>query len=205
MWYGLVNMVFVKNSSSSFSTHTDQELIQSILGGSDRSRVRLMQEELYERYVEKVYFKCISIVKDTQVAQDITHDVMVKVLIRLRDFKGNSPFYGWVSAIAYNSCMTFLKLRNRQRASDMETADSGMTEESIEKENIELREMQLKHLEKIMDELHESDRLILLMRYQDDMSIIEIGQALELGESAVKMRLKRSRDRLAELFKSLDV
>ncbi|MBK8501731.1 MAG: sigma-70 family RNA polymerase sigma factor [Saprospiraceae bacterium] len=198
-------MVFVKNRSLTFQSLSDQELIHLILGESDRNHCRLMQEELYERYVDKVYFKCISIVKDAHLAQDLTHDILVKVLIRLLDFKSTSPFYGWVSAIAYNSCMTLLKQRSRHRTLDLDSADTDVTEESIENENSELREMQLDQLEKIMEELNEKDRLILLMRYQDDMSVVEIGQILELGDSAVKMRLKRSRDRLAELFKSLGV
>jgi RNA polymerase sigma-70 factor (ECF subfamily) len=198
-------MVFVKNDSLTFRAFTDQELISSILAEPDRNQCRLMQEELYERYVDKVYFKCISIVKDTHLAQDLTHDILVKVLIRLKDFKGASPFYGWVSAITYNSCMTFLKHRIRDRTIDLDHVDTDLAEEDIENENIELREIQLEQLEKIMDELHEKDRMILLMRYEDDLSIVEISQILDLGESAVKMRLKRSRDRLAELFKSLEL
>ena len=43
---------------------------------------------------------------------------------------------------------------------------------------------------------------MLLMRYQEGLSIKEIAEVLEISESAVKMRLKRSRDRLAELLNS---
>ena len=41
--------------------------------------------------------------------------------------------------------------------------------------------------------------MILMMKYQDGFSVKDISTMLDLGESAVKMRLKRSRDRLAEL------
>ena len=40
------------------------------------------------------------------------------------------------------------------------------------------------------------------MRYQESLSIKEIAEVLDISASAVKMRLKRSRDRLAELLNS---
>ena len=39
-----------------------------------------------------------------------------------------------------------------------------------------------------------------MMRYQDGMSVKDIAESLGIGESAIKMRLKRSRDRLADLI-----
>ena len=43
-----------------------------------------------------------------------------------------------------------------------------------------------------------------MMYYQDDMSIKQIAESFAIGESAVKMRLKRSRDHLAELITELE-
>jgi DNA-directed RNA polymerase specialized sigma24 family protein len=48
-----------------------------------------------------------------------------------------------------------------------------------------------------------SDKLLLLMRYQDGMSVRDISESLGVGESAIKMRLKRSRDRLGDLIEDL--
>ena len=65
-----------------------------------------------------------------------------------------------------------------------------------------LQELQLDQLEILFRQLKGDDKIILLMRYQDSMSVKQIAATLGIGESAVKMRLKRSRDRLAELLKS---
>lgn len=54
------------------------------------------------------------------------------------------------------------------------------------------------HLEWALQDIAPEERMILLMRYQDDMSIKEIQEALQLGESAVKMRLLRAKNRAAE-------
>ena len=45
--------------------------------------------------------------------------------------------------------------------------------------------------------------MILLMKYQDDLSIKELQTALDIGESAVKMRLKRAKEKVIETYNKL--
>jgi RNA polymerase sigma-70 factor (ECF subfamily) len=47
------------------------------------------------------------------------------------------------------------------------------------------------------------DKMILLMKYQDDMSIKEIKEALGVGESAVKMRIKRAKQKVVSIYGEL--
>jgi RNA polymerase sigma-70 factor (ECF subfamily) len=47
------------------------------------------------------------------------------------------------------------------------------------------------------------DKMILLMKYQDDMSIKEIKEALDIGESAVKMRIKRAKQKVVSIYGEL--
>ncbi|MBT8320552.1 MAG: RNA polymerase subunit sigma-70, partial [Eudoraea sp.] len=47
------------------------------------------------------------------------------------------------------------------------------------------------------------DRTLLLLKYQDDVPVKELASVLEIGESAVKMRLKRAKARLVESYKAL--
>ena len=46
--------------------------------------------------------------------------------------------------------------------------------------------------------------MILLLKYQDNLSIKEVQEVLKLGESAVKMRLKRAKERLMVVYKNSD-
>ena len=48
-----------------------------------------------------------------------------------------------------------------------------------------------------------NDKIILLLKYQDEMSIKEIQEVLEIGESAVKMRLKRAKKRIITIYNNL--
>jgi len=62
-----------------------------------------------------------------------------------------------------------------------------------------VKELQLEQLEFYMEQLPTDDRMILMMFYMDELSIKQVSKLLEIGESAVKMRLMRARKRLAKL------
>lgn len=179
---------------------TDWDIIQRILRGEQH-----LLELLYDRYADKVFYKCLSITKDREVSKDLSHDIMVKVFLNLSKFKGTADFSFWIKSVAYNYCMDYLKKKKRFRfdAFDAQQFEQVPVDE-IELENKVLKEIQLEQLEKLFKELKGDDKMILLMRYQDGLSVKQIAATLGVGESAVKMRLKRGRDRLAELLKTAD-
>lgn len=186
-------------SSSTSSDHlTDRQLVAEIVGGNAQ-----LLNVLYERYSSKVYYKCLSITKNKDSAKDLSHDILIKVFTNLHKYKGTADFSFWIYAITYNTCMTALRKAKRTLVEELvETADAIDLSEIDINEKI-LLELRLNHLKVLLKQLNADDRLLLLMRYQDGMSVKQIGEVLQLQESAVKMRLKRSRDRLATLFKAL--
>ena len=64
----------------------------------------------------------------------------------------------------------------------------------------ELAEMEAQQLKKAMEKMPFDEQTVLLMKYQDDVSIREIAELHGVTESAVKMRLKRSRDKLRKYY-----
>ena len=130
----------------------------------------------------------------------------LKIFLNLNKFRGKSAFSLWVHSITYNYCMDHLKKQKRLQFEVYGTeAYDHLSTDEIELENKILADLKLSQLEVLFEELKAEDKIILLMRYQDGMSVKQIAQSLAISESAVKMRLKRSRDRLAELLKeSLD-
>jgi len=177
---------------------SDWDIIQRIGNGE-----KPLLEVLYDRYATKIFHKCLSITKDRDISQDLSHDIMIKVFINLSKFKGTSDFSFWVYSITYNYCMDYLKKKKRFRVTPYDAAAfKEVSMDEVELENKVLKDLQLDQLEKLFEELKDDDKMILLMRYQDAMSVKQIATTLRVGESAVKMRLKRSRDRLAELLKN---
>jgi RNA polymerase sigma-70 factor (ECF subfamily) len=55
----------------------------------------------------------------------------------------------------------------------------------------------------VLDLIHTEEKALLLMKYQDELSLREIGEALRISESAAKMRIKRAKARLIYLYKKL--
>jgi len=58
-------------------------------------------------------------------------------------------------------------------------------------------------LQKVLSIIDPNEKMILLMKYQDDLSIKEISAALEIGQSAVKMRVKRAKEKVMEMYTKL--
>jgi RNA polymerase sigma-70 factor (ECF subfamily) len=101
--------------------------------------------------------------------------------------------------------MDYLKKKKRIHFGDFDLSNHAqLSVQDIELENKILAELRLSQLERLVKELKEEDRLILFMRYQDGMPMKEIARILSTTESAVKMRLRRSLDRLAKLLKNVD-
>ncbi len=172
--------------------YTDEQLVRLYV---DTQRNTFF-EALYERYADKVYRKCLSFVKDQARAEDFTHDIFLKLIVRIGTFKETSKFSTWLFSITYNYCMDQLRL-NKKMAEDELTETMDVAEES---EDIEGIEMDAKRLRQVLESISPEERTILLMKYQDDFSIKDIADTFGLTESAVKMRLKRTKEKLKKRY-----
>ena len=75
-----------------------------------------------------------------------------------------------------------------------------MTEEVPDEQLLELKAQKLGEA---MEQLSPENKSLLLLKYQDGASIKELTDLLEIGESAVKMRLKRAKAKLVEQYNLL--
>ncbi|MGB0838836.1 MAG: RNA polymerase sigma factor [Chitinophagales bacterium] len=184
-------------AAEEFKQLSDKELIAQIVETGETS----LFGELYDRYANKVYRKCISMVKNKEDAQDLSHDILVKAFLNISKFAGNSSFSTWVYAITYNQCIDFLRKRQKKRVVEFEPQKETIDIEDTDgiEEKI-IFDIEVERLQELMDKVSEDDKAILLMKYQDEMSIEDIRMVLDLQASAVKMRLKRARDRLRKFY-----
>ena len=155
---------------------------------------------LYQRYATKVFGKCISILKDYDEAKDAVQDIFVKIMTNLANFGERAQFSTWIYSITYNYCIDIIRKKKKEKTlftDDIERAPD-VPEEDVPDEF--LLEMEVKHLKAVLEDLPTGDRMILLMKYQDDMSIRDISEVLSKTESAVKMKIKRAKHKAQELF-----
>ena len=186
-----------KTVAANPKTLSDKEIIRQIV----EEKKTLLFGELYDRYANKIYRKCISMVKNKEDARDLCHDVIVKAFLNIATFAGRSSFSTWVYMITYNQCIDFLRNKQKKRVVEFESEyDVIESDENTVIEEKKIFEIEVERLDELMHRLSETDRAILLMKYQDEMSIEEIEEALTLKNSAVKMRLMRARDRLRKIY-----
>ena len=164
---------------------SDEEVVAEII----RSQNAALVEVLYERYADKVYRKCISFVKEESLASDLTHDIFIKVYMKLASYKGNSKFSTWLYAITYNFCVDHIRKNKKLKTVSI---DDEERVKDIEVETVDdLAHIKGARLKKLLERVKPEERMILLMKYKDEMSIKDIQQVLKVSESAVKMRIKR--------------
>ncbi|WP_461140142.1 RNA polymerase sigma factor [Spirosoma pomorum] len=152
-------------------------------------------ETLYQRYVSKVYQKCLSMTKDTDLAEDYTQDIFLKVFNKIDSFQERSKFSTWLYSISHHYCLDQIRIGKRMvHESWSETLQDQLPDEP-EENNLAVR---LSDLGKLLEGTPSEEVSLLQMKYEQNLSIKEIAQLHQLSESAVKMRLKRTRDKLYE-------
>ncbi len=179
---------------------TDEELVRSIVKDNNV----MLFEELYDRYARIIYNKCYGFAKSAAEAEDLTQDVFLMLFVKLGSFKGASKFSSWVYSFTYNFCVNYVNRNKGRKISDKSDSISerpdGITDFFDDDSILEMRSEKLKKALSLIDP---EDKTILLLKYQDDVSIKELAVLMQIGESAVKMRLKRAKARIAEIYNKI--
>ena len=179
---------------------SDEELVTKIVARNDT----LMFGVLYDRYVKMVYNKCYGFARSQDEAEDLTQDVFLMLFVKLASFKGRSKFSTWLYSFTYNFCVNYVNRNKQRKLSDnsvpMDDVDYKITEEVPDSS---IYEMKAKKLDLALKKISAEDKSILLLKYQDGASIKELAELMELGESAIKMRLKRAKAKLLEVYNTL--
>lgn len=185
-----------KSLSKKINVHSDEELVKLFMLTQNNSYF----EELYERYADKVYRKCLSLIKDPALAEDFTHDIFLKLILKLGSFKEEARFSTWLYSITYNYCMDQLRV-NRKRGEISLEEELELEDEDVDVSVlIEEKDADARRLHRAIDHLSTEERSILMMKYLDDLSIKDIASVFKITESAVKMRLLRSRESLRKKY-----
>lgn len=176
---------------------TDEEIVNRIVNKKSTE----LFEVLYNRFSSLVYNKCYSFVNNQPEAQDLTQDIFLKLFIKLPSYNEKSKFSTWLYAFTYNHCVNYVS-RNPFKKNEFSfpeyleignyyVEDLNTTESN---ESITIK------LNKALAALSEKDRHILILKYKNDLSINKIQNLLGIGNSAVKMRIKRAKEKLAASY-----
>lgn len=181
---------------------TDEEVVEEVVGG-EAARF----EVLMRRHNQRLFRAARAILKDDAEAEDAVQQAYLTAYAKLSQFEGRSRFSTWLTRIAVNES---LRRRKKQgRLGDLELAPEprenplGHTPRSPEQlaGDGELRAL----LERAIDALPESYRVVFVMRELEELDTRETAECLELSEEAVRVRLHRARKALREwLYEQAD-
>ncbi|MEC4115657.1 MULTISPECIES: RNA polymerase sigma factor [Myroides] len=189
------------SQNSNFAAMNDEELVQFIVHSGNTNLFGI----LYDRYAQKVFGKCLGFAESRDVAEDLTQDIFVKLYLNLKNFRGDSKFSTWIYSFAYNHCVNYSKSVLKKKRKEENLSDENQYDIAVEDEisDEEIFALSVGKLQESLVRLDSEDKILLLMKYQDDKPIKEISALLDLGESAVKMRLHRAKKRIVEIYNSL--
>lgn len=181
------------NISTSLS---DEDLVQAITKTNDT----LLFEILYDRYSTLVYNKCLSFSKDEDEAKDLTQDVFLKLFVKLSSFKGTAKFSTWLYAFTYNHCVNYVTRNTAKKIEKQSVEHYDIENISDEPNDEDFSQMKVDKLKDALNLISPDEKMILLLKYQDFLTIKEIESVLGIGESAVKMRIKRAKEKLLTVY-----
>ncbi|MBW8323857.1 MAG: RNA polymerase sigma factor [Prolixibacteraceae bacterium] len=174
---------------------TDEEIVHLLMDSGNQE----LFEVLYARYFKKVKDKCFSFLKDNKQSEEFANDILTKAYEKIPGFKGNSSFSSWLYSITYNYCIDYLRFKKKLHYPNWN--DSNEIPEIIDESEADFEVANYDNLMTIFELIHPEEKVLLLMKYQDNLSIKHIAKTLRISEDAVKMRLKRARTRVIYMYK----
>jgi len=174
---------------------SDEEIVHLLMDSGNQELFEL----LYTRYFKKVKDKCFSFLKDSKQAEEFANDILTKAYEKIPSFKGNSSFSSWLYSITYNYCIDYLRIKKKLHYPNWN--DSNEIPEIIDESEADFEVASYENLVTVMELIHPEEKVLLLMKYQDNLSIKHIAKTLRISEDAVKMRLKRARTRVIYMYK----
>jgi RNA polymerase sigma-70 factor (ECF subfamily) len=176
----------------------EKSLVNEVLSGNKQAFVNLIRQ--YEGLVLHIVTPLVGVGEDRE---DICQDVFLKVYQNLNSFRFKSGLGTWIGRIAYNTSINFLQKKRSVLLSDLGAAEDGaefIDENTDNPEEIIIEKDDAAHLKQAIDKLSDIQRTILLLFYQDELSLEEIGQITGMPVNTVKSHLFRARNLLRELL-----
>jgi len=155
--------------------------------------------ELVYTFQDAVYNLCYRMLYDREEAEDASQEAFLRAYLNLGRYDPSRSFKTWLLTIASNHCIDRLRRRRLKWLSIDEPLPSlALSDDTPEPEDVTILNEQSKALQELLNQLSPDYRAAVVLRYWYDYSYTEIADILDTTESAIKSRLFRARQILAE-------
>jgi len=160
-------------------------------------------EELFNTYFDRLYSLVFHEVgRDQAVAEDITQEIFLNALTSIGKFRGQSKLYTWLCGIAHHKIADFYRRQERERKYRKQASNTGAIEpEQIADTGRTIPGMteseETRHtVEQALLSLSLDYRQVLILKYVEEMSVLEISQIMHRSPKSVEGLLARARKAL---------
>jgi RNA polymerase sigma-70 factor (ECF subfamily) len=178
----------------------DEELIVAVLGGDTAAFT-----DLASRHRPRVERLCRRFFSDEEMVRDLAQESFIRAYTALATYRQEMPFGGWLRAIVVNLCYDELRRRRRRpeelvgdfsapEVNWMQLVNHASPEEIVGDAETRREAYDLAH--RLLDTLRPEDRMVMVLKESEDLSVSEIAQTLGWSEAKVKIRAFRARQAL---------
>ena len=195
--------------SPALNTLTDQEVVLLARGGQERA-----YRELVRRYERPIFSLLYRMVRDRELAEDLSQETFVKALKAIESYRPEYKFSSWLFKIANNAAIDHLRRRELDTLS-LEGSPHAVTPDAMEATALQIGDraenpldiVEAKELggeiERAIAQLRPEYRACILLRHVDGRAYEEIAEMLDLPLGTVKTYIHRARNELRRLLAHL--
>lgn len=174
------------------NTPFDIELDELTLARARRGNMAAC-ESIFRKFHQPAYSVAYRVCRCRETAQEVTQEAFITVFRKMGQYRGDSPFWGWLRRVVVNHAIS--ALRKAPKADPVELQDyHGSSESATERVDLAM------DLESALAALDADDRAIVWLHDVEGYNHCEIAQLFGKTESFSKTRLSRARSRLRDLL-----
>jgi len=170
----------------------DMELDELTLAGAKRGDMRAC-EKIYRMFHKRAFTVAVRVCNNRELAQDVTQEAFINAFKRMHQYRGDSPFWGWLRRVIVNHAISALRRLPRHDAVELEDY---MCPGNGDQDNLG----QCMDLEQALQQLNDEDRMVVWLHDVEGYKHLEIAEMVGKTESYSKTRLNRARAKLRVLI-----
>ena len=179
---------------------TNREVVKKLVEACVRGERRI-QELFYKTFYGKMLTVCMRYCRNREEAQDVLHDGMIKVFIKLEGFENKGSLEGWVRRIIVNNAIDFVRSKKDfYLGQEQDYLIDDMVDDSVNERELEhAREIKVEKLIGLIQKLSPAYQMVFNLYAIENMTHKEIAEKLNINIGTSKSNLAKAKLRLKEL------
>ena len=159
-------------------------------------------DALFRRYQLPLYVYVFELVHNEQTALDVVQETFINATRYLGSLRDDKKFGSWLFSIAHQKCQQ--QWRKPQRTEPLDENFAELPTNEFGPDDLLIRAEQQEEFMKLMGQLAEIHRSVLLLHFLEDFSLEEVAQVTGAAIGTVKSRLHYAKKSLRALYEGLE-